>query len=63
VIQVADIINLNKVRKARERALERSRAAENRARQGRSKEQKTREESERKKLREILDQAKRDENS
>lgn len=57
---MAEIINFNKARKARARADETSRAAENRAKHGRTKGQKTKEELEREKIRDALDQAKRD---
>jgi len=57
---MADIINLNKLRKARARVEDAKRAAENRAKSGRTKEQKTKEELEREKMRAALDQARRD---
>lgn len=57
---MAEIINLSKVRKARAKAEETKRAAENRAKHGRTKGQKTKVELEREKMREALDQAKRD---
>jgi hypothetical protein len=60
---MAEIINLGKVRKARARAEETKRAAENRAKHGRSKGQKSKEELECEKIRDALDQAKRDDNS
>lgn len=58
---MAEIINLNKVRKARAKADEAKHASENRAKHGRTKGQKSKEELEREKMREALDQAKRDE--
>ena len=57
---MAEIINLNKVRKARAKAEDAKRAAENRAKHGRTKGEKAKEELEREKLRDALDQAKRD---
>ena len=57
---MAEIINLNKFMKARARDEDARRAAENRAKSGRTKTQKTKEELEREKIRDALDQAKRD---
>ncbi len=57
---MAEIINLNKVRKARARTEQAKLAAENRAKHGRTKGQKSKEEAEHEKMRDTLDQAKRD---
>ena len=58
---MAEIVNLSKFRKARAKAEEAKRASENRAKHGRTKGQKSKEDLEREKMRDALDQAKRDE--
>ena len=57
---MAEIINLNKARKAKLRVEKSARAEENRARFGRTKAQKQAEAAETAKLARLLDEAKRD---
>lgn len=56
----AEIVNLNKFRKAKERAEKEKLAQENRASFGRSKAERTRDEDEAERLEKQLDQAQRD---
>lgn len=57
---MADIVNLNQARKAKAKADDRSRAAENRAKFGRAKAEKTLEAARAEKLKRDLDGAKRE---
>ena len=57
---MAEIVNFNKARKARERAEKEKSAAENRAKSGRSKAEKTFGQAERERRDHALDGAKRD---
>jgi len=57
---MSNVVNLNKVRKAREQALAREQARENRAKFGRTKAEKTRTEAEKEQADRTLDGAKRD---
>jgi len=57
---MSNVVNLNKVRKARDQALAREQARENRAKFGRTKGEKTRTEAEKEKADRTLDGAKRD---
>lgn len=56
----ADIVNLNKFRKAKERAAGEARAEENRATFGRTKEQRHKDQEERERRDKLLDGARRD---
>ncbi|HEY9236208.1 MULTISPECIES: DUF4169 family protein [Phenylobacterium] len=55
-----NVVNLNKVRKAREQALAKEQARENRAKFGRTKSEKTRTEAEKEKADRTLDGARRE---
>jgi hypothetical protein len=57
---MSNVVNLNKVRKARERALAKEQARDNRAKYGRTKSEKTLTEAEAEKAERTLDGAKRD---
>jgi hypothetical protein len=57
---MSNVVNLNKVRKAREQALAKEQARENRAKFGRTKADKSRTEAENEKADRTLDGAKRD---
>lgn len=57
---MSNVVNLNKVRKAREQALAREQARENRAKFGRNKSEKTRAEAEKEQADRTLDGAKLD---
>lgn len=57
---MSNVVNLNKVRKAREQALAKEQARENRAKFGRTKTDKTRAEAEKDQADRKLDGAKRD---
>jgi len=57
---MADPINLNRARKAKSRAADQARAAENRVRFGRTKAQKLSAKAEAERLARILDQTRRD---
>jgi len=57
---MADILNLNRARKARAKAEDKARAVENRAKHGRSKLDKTLDQLRADKLRQALDGAKRE---
>lgn len=57
---MSNVVNLNKVRKAREQALAKEQARENRAKFGRTKADKSRTEAEKEKADRALDGAKRD---
>ena len=57
---MADIINLNKVRKLKQREADEKQAAENRVKFGRTKAQKLRDTAEAEEARKRLDQIKRD---
>jgi len=57
---MADILNLNKARKARAKAQSAAKAVENRAKFGRSKAQKAADEAERARIAENLDGARRE---
>ncbi|MGB0696541.1 MAG: DUF4169 family protein [Rhodospirillaceae bacterium] len=56
----AEIVNLNKIRKAKARLDKKAQAAENRTRFGRSKAEKQREKAEQETVTRLLDGAKRD---
>ncbi len=57
---MAEIVNLNRFRKARERDAKGQRAAENRTRFGRTKDEKAKERGERRKIEQELDSKKLD---
>lgn len=57
---MGEIINLNKARKARDKAADKARAAENRAAHGRSKSERTQAEAEKSHLDQVLDGARRE---
>lgn len=58
---MGEIVNLNRARKARDKAAARDQAASNRAAHGRTKTEKTQAEAEKARLNALLDGAKRDE--
>ena len=57
---MAEIVNLNRARKARDRAADRATAAENRARHGRTKAERLKAQTEAERLRATLDGARRE---
>ena len=57
---MAEIINLNKARKAKARAAGAAKAVENRAKFGRTKAEKARDDAERTRIERAIDEAKRD---
>lgn len=57
---MAEIINLNKARKAKAKATSAAKAVENRARFGRTKAEKARDDAERTRIERTIDDAKRD---
>lgn len=57
---MAEIINLNKARKAKARAVSAAKAVENRAKFGRTRAEKARDEAERARIERAVDESKRD---